>query len=244
MFGKARRTTHRQMASRELGESFEHFKQAAAHAARGTGATVGPKVNAARDRVSPAAGKVRDVAASGWGSTKKAALAPLIAASEGAQEAGKATRKAKDKNLKALDKKARDLDKKAAKAMKKDQSGGRSSKFGKLLIVGALVGAAGALVMRRRKQQQWDEYDPGRPVGGAHTEERAVTESMQPASLAPNAVGTLEDPTPPDTSLTVTDPIDQTSSAMHSPTVARMAEGTAPTDELRGAGSASHRSQS
>ena len=164
MFGIARRKTHSQLAKRELGESFEHFKQAAAHAARGTGTTLGPRVNTARERVSPAAGKVANVATTGWGST----IAALAAAGDNARDAGAAARKAKAKNAKAMSKKAKAMDKKAAKAAKKKQSG--TSKFTKLLVAGAAVGVAGVLVMRRRKQQQWDEYDPGRPVGGAHTE--------------------------------------------------------------------------
>ncbi len=79
MFDRLRRRSHGYLARRELGQSLEHFRLAASHAAKGTGATVAPKVDAARQRVQPAAGRVRNVAASGWGSTITA-LAPLVAA--------------------------------------------------------------------------------------------------------------------------------------------------------------------
>ncbi len=238
MFAMARRKTHTQLAKRELNQSLEHFMQAAAHAAKGTGATVGPKVNAARDRVSPAAGKMRNAATSGWGSTL-AALAPLATAvTEGARRATSETNKAKAKNARALDKKIKAVDKKATKAAKnaktaRKQSGKGGSKLGTLLLAGAAVGA-GALVMRRRKQQQWDEYDPSRPMGGAHTEERSVTATTGTSTMR-------EDTTPADSTVVIADAGDQTTSSMHSPTVARMAEGTATADDLSQAETATRR---
>lgn len=185
MFGIARRKNHSQLVRKELGESLDHFVQAATHAARGAGATVGPKVGAARGRVSPTAGKMRSAATDSWGSTV-AALAPLAAtAANSARQAGNATRKAKAENARA----ERNIKaaKKATKAMKKQkQSSGNSSKFAKLLMAGAAVGAAGALIMRRRKQQQqWDQYDPSRPMA-TDTGSGMGTEPVLPASLAPD----------------------------------------------------------
>jgi len=208
VFAIARRKTNTQLAKNELNQSLEHLMRAATFAARSTGATMGPMVNTARDRVSPAAGIVRDAANNGWGSTL-AVLAPLAAA---ATDSARKASKANQRGMKAMDKKAQKLDRKAMK----QESGRRGSKMTTLLIAGAAIGAVGAMVMGRRKQQQWDEYDPSRPVGGASTEER----------MAPGATGMVEDLTPPDTSITVTDAGNQTTSAMHSPTVAGMADGS------------------
>lgn len=238
MFGIARRKSHRQLVREELGESLDHFVQAATHVARGAGATVGPKVNTARARVTPAAGRMKTAASSGWGSTI-AALAPLAtAATEGARQAGSATRNAKadnakalQKNAKALQKNAKVLQKKSSKIKGKKTDGNRS-KLGTLLVVGAAVGAAGAMVLRRRKQQQWDQYDPSRPIG---TDERPAVDSMVAAPVASDyGTGATRTETSTATGTGTGGPLlsepagDQTSSAMHSPTVARMAGNTAP----------------
>jgi len=53
----------------------------------------------------------------------------------------------------------------------------RWPKLAGLLAVGALIGAAGAFVLRRRRQQQWEEYEPMEAVK-AEREETAT----QPAS--------------------------------------------------------------
>ena len=80
----------RQLVRAELGESFGHFRQAATHAAGGVGATVGPRVQAARVYLSPTATRVAQTAANGWGSTMTM-IAPLaVAALAGAREAGTA----------------------------------------------------------------------------------------------------------------------------------------------------------
>jgi hypothetical protein len=144
--------THRQLAKDELSESFDHLMQAATHLAGGVGKSVGPKVNAARDYMSPATGKMRNSATHGWEATV-AALAPLAeAARDGARQAGGTARKAKAKNLKAIRKKENRMSRK------------RWPMLAGLLAAGTAVGAAGALVMRRRKRQQWEEYDPSRPM--------------------------------------------------------------------------------
>jgi hypothetical protein len=217
VFGIVRRKSHGLMARSEFNQGVEHFKAAATHAARGTGAAVGPRIESARDRVQPAAGKVRNAATGSWGSAV-AALAPLAAAAtEGARQAGKKPAKASEatkKNMKQLDKKAgKVLAKKADKALGKNkkQSGGRSKLFG-LGIAGLAVGAVAAAMMRKRQQEQWDEYDPSQPIG-------AVGSESMPASMSPE----------PTTSISsVTNEVDQTSSSLHSPTVAKMAGGDSP----------------
>ncbi|MEV0728507.1 hypothetical protein [Polymorphospora sp. NPDC050346] len=152
MFGIGRRKTHGQLAKSELSESFDHLRQAATHAAGGVGATVGPRVQSAREYMQPTAGRIRDGAMSGWGSTM-AALAPLaVAASDGARQAGTVARKAKSNNLKKLRKPG------------SKRSGRKWPMITGLVVAGAAVGTVGAIAMRRRQQQQWEEYDPSRPL--------------------------------------------------------------------------------
>ena len=129
MFTTMRRKRRSAMMKSELGQSVDHFKRAATLAAQETSATVGPKVNAARDRVQPAAGKAKDAASSGWESAV-ATLAPLItAASENARLTGKKTRKVSKKQAKANKKNAKKLEKRANKALGRKQSGRRAGKL-------------------------------------------------------------------------------------------------------------------
>lgn len=259
MFGIVRRKSRSQLVRQELGQSVEHFKQAATHAAQGTSATVGPKIGAARDRVQPAAERVKDAASTGWDSAV-ATLTPLAAA------AGDGVRKADRRTRKAALKKQKKLQKSTAKAVDRarGRGGRRRSKLTGLLLAGAAVGAAGVYLARKRNTQQWDEYDPSRPVGtpataGAPTE-HVVFEPAEPAGtrtfaapkpspnpVTPNpvtpkpappaakptpgtatAAGTGTAPVGGEPTVTgVGDAVqDQTSSALHSPKVARMAGGS------------------
>lgn len=158
MFLIRRRKSPGTLVKSELGESFGHLMQAATYAANGVGATVGPRVQGARDRVAPTATKVRDRAATGW-SSAMTTLTPLaVAASDGARRAGSAARKAKAKNMQK---------KKAARR--------RNSMVTGLLAAGAVAGVAGALAMRRRRmEQQWSEYEPT-PVVPGLPDESATT---------------------------------------------------------------------
>jgi hypothetical protein len=201
---------------------------------------VGPKFYAARDRVQPAAGRVKDAASTGWGSTI-AALAPLAAAAtDQARKANKQGEKAKDRNVKQLQKKSGKLQKTTNKALGRKQAKPRAGKLAGLLVAGAAVGAGAAYVLRRRQRQQWDEYDPSRPIGAA---DQAGNET--PATGGLTASDAAFQPSTPLTSTTQTstpqasttqsfgdrglsvgdENVDQTSSALHSPTVARMASG-------------------
>ncbi|HYN96506.1 MAG TPA: hypothetical protein VES42_21910 [Pilimelia sp.] len=118
----------------ELGEGLEHLAQAASHAAGGVSSTVGP-----------AAGKLRNTASAGLGTTV-ATLAPLAVAAKDT------ARKAKVTNLRAV---------RRSEAAAVSASS-RWPRLATLLAAGAAVGAVSALVLRRRRQQQqWDEYDPG-----------------------------------------------------------------------------------
>ncbi|MEV1016602.1 MULTISPECIES: hypothetical protein [unclassified Micromonospora] len=147
VFGIGRRKSQGQLAKAELNQSISHLMQAANHAAKGAGSSVGPRVQVARGYVGPAAVKVRDRASTGWGTTLTT-LAPLAAAArDGAAQAGPLTRKAKSKTMRITG--------------KKKQPRRRGSKMTGLLAAGAVVGLVGAVALRRRREQQeWAEYDP------------------------------------------------------------------------------------
>ncbi|WP_285791463.1 hypothetical protein [Micromonospora sp. NBRC 101691] len=151
VFGIGRRKSQAQLAKAELNQGVGHLMQAATYASRGVGHTVGPRVQAARVAVAPTAVRVRDSATRGWGSTV-ATLAPLaVAARGGAAQAGTMARKAKPKNMRMIKQK-----KKARR---------RSGMMTGLLAAGAVAGIAGAMAMRRRRdQQEWAEYDPNRTL--------------------------------------------------------------------------------
>lgn len=154
MFGFGRRKSQGQLAKAELNQSISHLVQAANHAAKGAGATVGPRVQVARGYVAPAATKVRDRASTGWGTTLTT-LAPLAAAArDGAAQAGPLTRKAKSKTMRITG--------------KKKQPRRRGSMMTGLLAAGAIAGVAGVAgavaLRRRREQQEWAEYDPTRTL--------------------------------------------------------------------------------
>ncbi|MDQ7911081.1 hypothetical protein RB614_41995 [Phytohabitans sp. ZYX-F-186] len=127
--------------------------QAATHAAGGVGATMGPKAADGMHRV-------RQGAAHGWESTM-ATLAPLAAAAaEGAREAGRTTKRAGRNARPAGTTKMRAVTPKRESRMSRR----RLPMLAGLLAAGAALGAVGALVMRRRKQQQWQEYDPSQAM--------------------------------------------------------------------------------
>ncbi|MFB9360239.1 hypothetical protein [Actinoplanes nipponensis] len=219
----------------ELGQSVDHFKRAASIAAQETSATVGPKFYAARDRVQPTASKAKDAASTSWESAL-ATLTPLVAAAtEKAQQVSRTTAKASKKEAKAsrkdAKKNAKKLEKRANKTLGRKQKG-KSSKLGTLLVAGAAVGAAGAYVVRKRRQQQWDEYDPNPTSPTRSTASTQAT--FPPADISgPSGFVTPVDETTPAVGAVGSDPAvevdvdtaDQTSSAQHSPKVARLAGG-------------------
>jgi hypothetical protein len=239
----------------ELGQSVDHFKRAASLAAQETSATVGPKFNAARDRVQPTATKAKDAASSGWDSAL-ATLAPLItAATENARQVSDRTAQtaeATKKSAKANKKSAKKLQKRTNKALGRKQKSSKRSKLGGLLLAGAAVGAAGAYVLNKRRRDQWDEYDPS-PATSTTRTTGADDAAFEPADRSgPSGFVTPVDETAPVVGAAGTDPatgaksvdptvgagkpeptielvdadtVDQTSSAQHSPKVARMAGG-------------------
>jgi hypothetical protein len=180
----------------ELGQSVDHFKRAATLAAQETSATVGPKFNAAVDRVQPAAAKAKDAASSGWDSAL-ATLTPLVtAATDNVRQAGKMSKRQARKAAKENQKNARKLQKRANAAMGRKQKKRRGSKMMGLALIGTAVGVGAAYAAKRRKADQWDEYEPATPIGSAQVagaEEAAFKPAEPTTPLSPN--GTVSDST-------------------------------------------------
>jgi gas vesicle protein len=142
-FAGIRSMTRGQMAKREFSVGLDHMMQAAQHAAGGMGSAMGPHMHSMRSMMLPAAGRVRGAASYGWGSTVSG-LAPLmLAARTGAREATEAAIKAKVTGVK----------RRKAKQKRMGMALG-------LLAAGVAFGAVTALVVRRRRRNAWEEYDP------------------------------------------------------------------------------------
>jgi hypothetical protein len=202
-----RRRRRNAIMKQELGQSVDHFKRAATIAAQETSATVAPKITAAKEKVQPAVSQAKDAASSGWDSAV-ATLTPLItAASDNVRQAGKQTVKVSKRQAKANRKNAKKLEKRADKTLGRKQRGRRTSRLFGLALAGAAVGAGAAYVVRKRKAAQWDEYDPSAPIASAEAA-GADDAAFEPVESADPAVTG-----------------DQTSSAQHNPTVAKMAGG-------------------
>jgi hypothetical protein len=143
VFERRQVRTHSELMRDELSEGFGHLWQAAAHAAGGIGATVGPKWDSAREHLPARTGSMRDAAAHGWESTLAAFVPIMEAARTGAATATRKAQKARKK------------------AMKRES--GRSRRRATILVglltAGAAAGAAGALMARRRNRAKWDEYE-------------------------------------------------------------------------------------
>jgi hypothetical protein len=162
VYGLRRRPkSHGQLARNELNESFDHLKQAAAHAAQGVGSSVGPRVVAASGYMTPQ--RIRGAAVQGWGSTV-AALAPVAAAARTGARQGQRVQARQIRKLR------REMEMSRRR---------RRWPLISLLAAGAAAGAAGAAVMRRRRQQQWDEYEPGRAMESMSGEARSMVDSAK-----------------------------------------------------------------
>jgi hypothetical protein len=210
VFATMRRKRRSAIMKQELGQSVDHFKRAATIAAQGTSATVAPKITAAKDKVQPAVTQAKGAASSGWDSAL-ATLTPLItAASDNVRQTGKQTVKVSKRQAKANKKNAEKLEKRANKTLGRKQRGGRTGRLFGLALAGAAVGAGAAYVVRKRKAAQWDEYDPSAPIASA-----------EPAGADDAAFEPVESANP----TVAGDTADQTSSAQHNPTVAKMAGG-------------------
>ena len=238
MFTTMRRKRRSTKMRTELGQSVDHFKRAASLAAQETGATVGPRFNAAVDRMQPAMHQAKGAASSGWDSAL-ATITPLVtAASDSVRHTGKETRKSAKASRKRARKNEKKLEKRVNQAMGRKQGGRRAGKLFGLALVGAALGAGAAYVIRRRQAAQWDEYDPGAPISSTDSDRISSTDTDRISSTDPDRISSTDtdriggaddaafEPTPAAASNpTLTGTGDQTSSAQHSPDVARMARG-------------------
>lgn len=202
MFATMRRKSRSKRMKNELGQSVDHFKRAATLAAQETSATVAPTLYAARDRVQPVAGKAKEAASSSWDSAL-ATLTPLVAAaSDNVRQAGTVSKRSAKKTAKSNKKNAAKLEKRANKALGRKQSRSKSRLLG-FALVGTAIGVGAAYLNKRRKADQWDEYDPAAPIGSgaddaafepaAYTAPATKTEikSVDTTVTSPN--GTLPD---------------------------------------------------
>jgi hypothetical protein len=240
VFETMRRKRRSNNMKSELGQGVDHFKRAASLAAQETGATVGPKFNAARDRAKPAAVKAKGAATSGWDSAL-ATLTPLVAAAtENTRQSNEKLAKAGKRVAKSNKKNAKKLEKRANQVMNR-KSSGRGSRLLGLALIGGAVGAAAAYVIRRRQSAQWDEYEPSRPVtagttatdtdaaftpdSGLTTGTTSTTGTGSKGSTTSTGTGSTGSTVSDATTVVTSDTADQTSSAQHSPKVARLASG-------------------
>ncbi len=176
MLATMRRKTRNAKMKNELGQGVEHLKRAVTLAAQETGATVGPKLHAAKDRVQPTAVKAKD----SWDHAL-ASLTPLVAtAAENMRQSGKDTKKSIKRNT---------------KDQKKVSKHGTVSKLAGLALIGAALGLGAAYVAKRRRAAEWDEYDPATPINPPHytSTEDAAFEPIKPA-VYPTPTSIVADP--------------------------------------------------
>lgn len=145
--------TRQELVRSEFGDSVDHFRQAAVHAAGGIGATVGPmsgkakvRITSARGMVGPTAGRFSKTASSSWDSTV-AAFAPIVRAARD----GAARSNALEGNSMMDTRRVIEIETTDSHATRNVMA---------LMACGAAVGAASALMARRRNRAKWAEYEP------------------------------------------------------------------------------------
>lgn len=129
----------------------EELGESVDHALRAAGHAAGG-VRAASAQMRPTAERMREAASHRWEST--------MAAFHDADTAGRTTGKGGRRGT--------------------DAESRRWPKLAGLLAAGAVVGAVGAMIMRRRRQQEWAEYDPNEAL-------EAVGASTAPPAPPPEA---------------------------------------------------------
>lgn len=184
MFGLRRRKSRAALARAELGESFDHLRQAASYATGGVNAAVAPRVRTAKAYAAPQVTRVRNVAAGGWG-TMMALFMPLATVAGRLRTAGPLPDRRGGLSLGSRS--PRGLSRKKARqamrvvpavAARTAPGGGRRRwPIAGLLVAGVIAGTVGARALRRRQQGEWEAYDPTAdldvvPGGGAASEDR------------------------------------------------------------------------
>jgi hypothetical protein len=161
----------------EFEKSMEHFRHAAAHAAGGLGATVGPPVimmrgsamggansalgraTMARGFIGPAANRVSSAASQGWDTTIST-FGPLAeSARMAAERAAKLESKRRKNGNGNGSGNGNGMMSRMTFTAQAESKSGHMGLYA-LLATGAMVGAAGALIARRRTRAKWAEYEP------------------------------------------------------------------------------------
>jgi hypothetical protein len=157
VFRRRQVQSHTRLMRDEFGESLDHLRMAAAHAADGASGALAPKVDAARRAMKPRLEGGMNRAAGGLDTV-------MVIARDRSRQAG---RKAEKMGRKG---------KNTVKMMKSEKTSSRRwpMAIGGLLAAGIVVGAASSMLRRRRDQQAWDEYgatrttaDSGSMLGAA-----------------------------------------------------------------------------
>ncbi|GAA4244093.1 hypothetical protein [Dactylosporangium darangshiense] len=136
MFRRRQVLSHSRLMRDELGESLDHLRMAAAHAADGASGALAPRVDAARKAMQPRLENGMNRAKGGMDTV-------MIVARERSQTAGRKAAKMGRKGK-----------------MKKSEMGSRRwpMALGGLVLASVAIGAASSMLRRRRDQQAWDEY--------------------------------------------------------------------------------------
>jgi hypothetical protein len=165
VFRRRQAKTHGRLMRDEFTESFAHMRSAVGHAAESAADLIGPRMGAARRRVKPGLRRANIVTAA---AVVPIARAARTGARSGARQAELAARAARKGALVGK-----------TKLMRKEPRVRRwPMMLSGLLVAGAAVGAAGALVARRRaNRSQWEEY--GAPRTGVSGRIDSMTESAR-----------------------------------------------------------------
>jgi len=158
VFGRSHAKTHAELMRSELGDSLDHFMQAATHGAGAVGAAAGPRWESTKSVVGPRVDQVRGAAYTGWDTTRSAVSPLLAAAVAGATEANRQAQKAASQAKKSSMRSKKSAGEKVDKLHKKE-TGRRNRMMVGLLVIGAAAGTGAVVVARRRSRARWVEYD-------------------------------------------------------------------------------------
>ena len=120
-----------------------------------------------------------------------ATLTPLVnSASDNVRHAGKMSKRQAKKAAKQNKKYAKQLRNKVGKRSGKR----RGSRLMGYALIGTAVGVGTAYLAKRRKANQWDEYDPATPIGSSQVggADDAAFEPAEPSSYT-TSNGTMPD---------------------------------------------------
>lgn len=186
MFRRRQEKSHSRLMAAELGQSVDHLRSAASHAAEGASIALAPRVDAARKAVKPTVDRARGAAAN--------SLDSLFDATRESTRSAK--KKARKVNTKAQKKATRAKNNALAKVGRKQNTGAKwPVLIGGLVAAGALIGAGSAILKRRRSQPTWEEYTTDtatRTTSDAHAlldqAKSTMDAGIDKASAAANAV--------------------------------------------------------